>query len=138
MSEFTVNYALRALGYSSGQFTGHGFRSMATTLLNEHGWDTEAIERQLGHVESKGVKAAYNYAQHLPLRQRMMQWWADHLDELRALLPPTSIESDDEYFKSTASNSEHSEETLRRSVRGVPSQPASVRSGPSFTIVEET
>jgi integrase len=108
MSEFTVNYALRALGYSSGQFTGHGFRSMATTLLNEHGWDTEAIERQLGHIETNGVKAAYNYAQHLPLRQKMMQWWADYLDELRALQPPISI--DDKHSKSTAANSRDSAE----------------------------
>lgn len=85
MSEFTVNFALRSLGYRSGEFTGHGFRSMACTLLNERGWNTEAIERQLGHVEGNGVKAAYNYAQHLSLRQEMMQGWADYLDELRDL-----------------------------------------------------
>jgi len=65
MSEFTINFALRSLGYRSDEITGHGFRSMACALLNERGWNTEAIERQLGHVEGNGVKAAYNYAQHL-------------------------------------------------------------------------
>jgi integrase len=82
MSENTVNAALRRLGYTSDQMTGHGFRSMASTLLNEQGWDTEAIERQLAHVEGNSVKAAYNYAQHLPVRRKMMQAWADYLDSL--------------------------------------------------------
>jgi integrase len=82
MSENTVNAALRRLGYTSDQMTGHGFRSMASTLLNEQGWDTEAIERQLAHVDGNSVKAAYNYAQHLPVRRKMMQAWADYLDSL--------------------------------------------------------
>jgi integrase len=92
MSEATINYALCSIGYSGKEFTGHGFRSMASTLLNERGWDTEAIERQLAHIEGNGVKAAYNYAQHLPTRQKMMQAWADYLDELRALPEPPSLD----------------------------------------------
>jgi hypothetical protein len=88
MGDFAINSALRSLGYTGAQLTGHGFRSMASTLLNENGWDTEAIERQLAHVEGNGVKAAYNYAQHLPTRREMMQWWADYLDELRGPVVP--------------------------------------------------
>ncbi|WP_245732472.1 tyrosine-type recombinase/integrase [Solimonas aquatica] len=83
MSENTVNAALRRLGYSSEQMTGHGFRSMASTLLNEQGWHRDAIERQLAHGERNSVRAAYNYAEHLPERRKMMQSWADYLDALR-------------------------------------------------------
>lgn len=61
--------------------TGHGFRSMASTILNEHGWPADAIERQLAHVEGNSVRAAYNYAEHLEKRREMMQWWADWLEE---------------------------------------------------------
>lgn len=84
MSENTINGALRRLGYSGNQMTGHGFRSMASTLLNEQGWNRDAIERQLAHGERDEVRAAYNYAQHLPERRKMMQSWADNLDRLRA------------------------------------------------------
>ena len=84
MSENTINAALRNLGYDKNQMTGHGFRSMASTLLNEQGcWHPDAIERQLAHVEGNSVRAAYNYAEHLEERRRMMQWWADYLDGLR-------------------------------------------------------
>lgn len=83
MSNNTINAALRSLGYSHDQMTGHGFRSTASTLLNELGWNRDAIERQLAHAERDSVRAAYNYAEHLPERRRMMQAWADHLDELR-------------------------------------------------------
>jgi integrase len=83
MSENTVNAALRRLGYASDQMTGHGFRSMASTRLNEQGWHRDAIERQLAHAERDAVRAAYNYAEHLPERKRMMQAWADYLDTLR-------------------------------------------------------
>ena len=85
MSNNTVNAALRRLGYNGDQMTGHGFRSMASTLLNERGYHSDWIERQLAHVEKNAVRAAYNYAQHLPDRRRMMQEWADHLDQLRQL-----------------------------------------------------
>ena len=84
MSENTINAALRNLGYDKNQMTGHGFRSMASTLLNEQGcWHPDAIERQLAHVEGNSVRAAYNYAEHLEERRRMMQWWADYLDGLK-------------------------------------------------------
>lgn len=82
MSENTVNAALRRLDYTSDQMTAHGFRSMASTLLNEQGWHRDAIERQLAHAEGDSVRAAYNRAEHLPERRRMMQSWADHLDTL--------------------------------------------------------
>lgn len=82
MSENTVNAALRRLGYSRDEMTGHGFRSMASTLLNEQGWHRDAIERQLAHAERNNVRAAYNFAEHLPERRRMMQAWADYLDKL--------------------------------------------------------
>jgi len=84
MSENTVNGALRRLGYGKDEMTGHGFRSIASTLLNEQGWHRDAIERQLAHAERNGVRAAYNYAEHLPERRRMMQSWADYLAALKA------------------------------------------------------
>jgi integrase len=84
MSENTVNAALRRLGYAKDEMTGHGFRSMASTLLNEQGWSRDAIERQLAHGERNNVRAAYNFAEYLPERRRMMQAWADYLDALTA------------------------------------------------------
>ena len=83
MSENTVLVALRSMGYGKEQMTAHGFRSMASTLLNENGFNRDWIERQLAHVEGNNVRAAYNYAEYLPERRKMMQWWADYLDELR-------------------------------------------------------
>jgi integrase len=74
MSENTVNAALRRLGYSGEEMTGHGYRSMAATRLNEMGWNADAIERQLAHAESNKVRAAYTHAaQYLDERTRMMQ-----------------------------------------------------------------
>jgi len=64
--------------------TAHGFRGMASTLLHEQGWPSDMIERQLAHSEKNKVKAAYNHAEHLPERRRMMQAWADYLDGLKA------------------------------------------------------
>jgi integrase len=83
MSENTVTGALRRLGYTSEEMTGHGFRSMASTLLNEKGWNRDAIERQLAHAERNNIRAAYNYAEYLPERRKMMQEWADYLDGLK-------------------------------------------------------
>ena len=83
MSENTVNAGLRRLGYAVGDMTGHGFRSMASTLLNEQGWNRDAIERQLAHAERDDIRAAYNYAEHMPERRKMMQHWADYLDEAK-------------------------------------------------------
>ena len=82
MSENTVNAGLRRLGYTKEEITGHGFRSMASTLLNEQGWHWDAIERQLAHAERNSIRAAYNYAEHLPERIKMMQHYADYLDGL--------------------------------------------------------
>jgi integrase len=81
ISENTVNAALRRMGYEKDEMTGHGFRSMASTILNENGWPADAIERQLAHVDGNSVRAAYNYAEHLDKRREMMQWWADWLEE---------------------------------------------------------
>jgi len=83
MSENAVLVALRSMGYSKDQMTAHGFRSMASTLLNENGFNRDWIERQLAHVEGNSVRAAYNYAEYLPERRKMMQWWADYLDRLK-------------------------------------------------------
>lgn len=84
MSENTVNAALRRLGYAHDEMTGHGFRSMASTLLNEQGWHPDLIELQLAHAERNKVRAAYNRAQRLVERRRMMQEWADYLQQLQA------------------------------------------------------
>ncbi|HIJ22756.1 MAG TPA: tyrosine-type recombinase/integrase [Gammaproteobacteria bacterium] len=83
MSENTVNAALRRLGYTKEDMTAHGFRSMASTILHEQGWNTDIIELQLAHVEKNKVKAAYNHAQHIEERTRMMQSWANYLDGLQ-------------------------------------------------------
>lgn len=82
MSENTINAALRRMGYEKDEMTGHGFRSMASTLLHEQGWPHEVIERQLAHSERNKVSAAYNYAEHLPKRREMMQHWSDYLNGL--------------------------------------------------------
>lgn len=84
MSENAVLAALRRMGYTKDEMTGHGFRSMASTLLHECGWNHQVIERQLAHAERNAVSAAYNFAEHLPERRKMMQAWADHLDALKA------------------------------------------------------
>ena len=76
--------AIRSMGFTQDEMTMHGFRGMASTLLNEMGYNRDWIERQLAHGERDHVRAAYNYAEHLPERRRMMQEWADYLDELKA------------------------------------------------------
>ncbi|HXY97516.1 MAG TPA: integrase arm-type DNA-binding domain-containing protein [Steroidobacteraceae bacterium] len=83
MSNNTINAALRRMGYTTEEQTGHGFRSMASTLLNEQGFPPDVIELQLAHTERNKVRAAYNKAQRLPERRKMMQAWADYLDRLR-------------------------------------------------------
>jgi integrase len=88
MSYNTVTFALRRLGYSGEEMTAHGFRAMASTCLNELGWQPDIIERQLAHAERNKVRAAYNRAERLADRladrRTMMQAWADYLDGLRA------------------------------------------------------
>ena len=84
MSENTINAALRRLGYDKDQMTAHGFRSAASSMLNESGkWNADAIERQLAHVDADSVRRAYARADFLDERVRMMNWWADRCDELR-------------------------------------------------------
>jgi integrase len=84
MSENTLNAALRRLGYGTDEMTSHGFRSTASTLLNESGkWSTDAIERALAHGDSDAVRGAYHRGAHWAERLRMAQWWSDYLDELR-------------------------------------------------------
>jgi integrase len=82
LSDNTLNAALRRLGYSGDEHTAHGFRSMASTLLNEQGWHPDLIELQLGNAERNKVRAAYNKAQRLAERRTMMQAWADYIDGL--------------------------------------------------------
>lgn len=88
ISENTLNAALRRLGYTKDEVTSHGFRATASTMLNESGlWNPDAIERQLAHVESNKVRAAYARGEHWDERVRMLQWWADELDRLKATQP---------------------------------------------------
>jgi len=84
LSENTLGAALRRIGYSSEEMTAHGFRTLASTLLNEQGWHPDLIELQLAHKERNKVRAAYNRAQRLGERRKMMQAWADYLDGLRS------------------------------------------------------
>lgn len=84
LSTNTLLYALYRLGYR-GRMSGHGFRAIASTVLNESGlWHRDAIERQLAHGETDDVRAAYHRAEYLEERRRMMAWWSDHLEALAA------------------------------------------------------
>jgi len=83
ISNNTMLFALYRLGYK-GKMTGHGFRAVASTVLNETGFRSDVIERQLAHCERDEVRGAYNRAQYLPERKQMMQNWADYLDKLKA------------------------------------------------------
>jgi integrase len=78
------NAALKRMGYSGAEMTAHGFRAVASSLLNESGlWSSNAIERQLAHVDNDSIRRAYARAEFWNERVRMMNWWADKLDELR-------------------------------------------------------
>jgi hypothetical protein len=79
MSNNTILFALYRLGYK-GRMTGHGFRGLASTILNEGSFDEAHIELQLAHTKRNKVAAAYNHAKYLKQRTVMMQWWADYLD----------------------------------------------------------
>lgn len=84
MSENTINAALRRLGYTGKEMTAHGFRAMASTLLNESGkWNPDAIERALAHKDSNAIRAAYHRGTHWDERVQMAQWWSDYLETLR-------------------------------------------------------
>lgn len=84
MSDNTINAGLRRLGYATDEMTAHGFRAMASTLLNESGkWNPDAIERALAHGDTDKVRAAYHRGAHWRERVAMAQWWSDYLDDLR-------------------------------------------------------
>ena len=84
MSENTINAGLRRLGFAGDEMTAHGFRAMASTLLNESSkWNPDAIERALAHRDSDAVRAAYHRGAHWKERVDMAQWWSNHLDTLR-------------------------------------------------------
>lgn len=84
MSENTINAGLRRLGFGGDEMTAHGFRAMASTLLNESGkWHPDAIERALAHGDEDRVRAAYHRGAHWKERVEMAQWWSDYLDQLR-------------------------------------------------------
>ena len=82
MSDNGVRIALRVMGFTKEQITPHGFRAMFSTIANEHGINRDVIERQLAHVEGNTVRGAYNHAEYMPERIKLMQWWADYLDGL--------------------------------------------------------
>ncbi len=82
MSNNTMLFALYRMGYHS-RATTHGFRSVASTVLNEAGFNPDAVERQLAHDDGNKIRSAYNAAEYLPERRKMLQWYADHLDTLR-------------------------------------------------------
>ena len=86
MTATTFNRALERMGFNgkgSIGFSAHGFRTTASTILNEAGWRPDVIERQLAHKERNKVRAAYNQAEYLPERRNMMQRWADMIDTMR-------------------------------------------------------
>jgi len=84
MSDNGVRAALRTMGYSNQEITPHGFRGMASSLLNEMGFNPDAIERQLAHQDKDRIRAAYNRADYLTERRDMLQVWANKLDEFKA------------------------------------------------------
>lgn len=90
ISNNTMLFALYRLGYK-GRMTGHGFRAVASTILNETGFNPDVIERQLAHCERNEIRGAYNRAEYLPERKRMMQHWSDYLDTLKAGAKVVSI-----------------------------------------------
>lgn len=84
LSGNSLNVALRRLGFEPDEMTSHGFRAMASTLLNESGlWHPDAMERALAHGKKDRVRAAYHRGAHWEERVRMAQWWSDYLDQLR-------------------------------------------------------
>ncbi|HEY2559326.1 MAG TPA: integrase arm-type DNA-binding domain-containing protein [Caldimonas sp.] len=89
LSDGTLNSALARLGYK-GIATAHGFRTLFSMCANEAGWNSDVIEKQLSHDERDEVRGAYNRAQWLPERVKLMQWWANHLQTFRHLDAPSS------------------------------------------------
>jgi len=92
MSENTINGALRRIGFTGSEMTAHGFRTTASTLLNESGkWNPDAIERALSHAERNQIRAAYNRGSYWDERVAMAQWWSDYLEALRDGAPKLPI-----------------------------------------------
>lgn len=87
MSSNAILCVIRTMGYN-GKMTGHGFRGLASTTLHELGYKHDAIEIQLAHRVGNAVSQAYNHAQHLEYRTKMMQDWSDHIDSLRTKIIP--------------------------------------------------
>ena len=83
ISKSSLHKAVRQLGIEKGSVVPHGFRAMASTLLNEQGYNADWIERQLAHAPRNIIRGIYNRAEYLPERRKMMQDWADYLDDLR-------------------------------------------------------
>ncbi len=92
INQNTIICALYRMGCHS-RMTRHGFRGLASTILNEHNFNRDWIERQLAHSERDGVRAAYNHAEYLPERRKMMQWWGDFLASRSSTSAPTGSES---------------------------------------------
>jgi len=82
LSDGTLNSALARMGYK-GHATAHGFRSLFSTCANEAGWNRDVIEKQLSHEERNAVRKAYNRAEYLEERNKLMQWWGNRVDQLR-------------------------------------------------------
>ena len=95
MTGTTINRALERMGFTAIGFSGHGFRATASTMLNEMGYRSDLIERQLAHADRNKVRASYNQAEYLPERQAMLQHWADVCDSLmagnRKIIPLNSV-----------------------------------------------
>lgn len=85
LSENAMNAALRRMGYAKEEMTAHGFRSAASTILNERGFNSDVIEAALAHQDDDDVRRVYNRAKYLPQRAKLMQWWADMQDEFKRL-----------------------------------------------------
>jgi len=98
MCENAINGALRRMGYDRAEMTAHGFRTTASSLLNESGrWSADAIERTLSHADNNQVRGIYHRGTHWPERVEMAQWWSDHLDTLReggTVIPFKAVRSD--------------------------------------------
>lgn len=84
LSENTINLALRGMGFDGTKHVAHGFRSTASTLLHEQGFDSQVIELQLAHADKNKVRAAYNRAERIDERRKMLQQWAEYCDQLRS------------------------------------------------------
>ena len=98
ISDKTMIQALYRLGYKE-KATIHGFRGLASTVLNESGlFGVDVIEKQLAHVEGNATRRAYNHAQYIPERERMMQWWADYLDDVQSIKADTVLSRVMEFF----------------------------------------